>query len=164
MNADGYRSGKFRMSRWQCYFYMLIHHALWLAWTLLIVISGMAVVGFLCSPWIGIVALGVDALIVVMSMSFVIIAYGFTSITGANMADHALRSEGNVLRIEFEDGKEIEVQKSDIRPYHIYPGGVIVPVEGKKSGWIWIPPRAFETDEEFQNFLKRLYINESNTE
>lgn len=152
------------MNRWQCYLYMLIHQASWVAWVTLIVMAGLVAAGFIHSLWAALAAVAVDIFIAVMTMSFVIIAFGFNSITGVNMGSHSLSTNNDGLVIKFDDGKEIEVKKSDILPYHIYPGGVIVPVKGAKAGWVWVPPGAFDTDGEFRNFLKSLYANESNTE
>lgn len=141
---------------------MLIEQAPWLGWALLGVTVVLAVVGFIFSPWMGIAALGVDAFLVVMAMSFVIMAYGFNSVTGVNMPLHTLSLENNKIRVEFEDGKTVDIAKENARPYKIYPGGVLVPVEGQKKGWLWIPPKAFLTPEEFMVFVKEIY--ESHTE
>ena len=143
---------------------MLMHQAPWLGWALLLVTVGLAVAGFLFSPWLGVAAIGVDAFLVVMAMSFVIFAYGFNSVTGVNMTQHSLRATTAGLLVEFEEGDPLTIRKEEIAPYHIYPGGVIVPVGGNRAGWIWVPPRAFESDEDFKDFLKSIYRNESNTE
>lgn len=152
------------MPRWRCYLMMMMHDASWLGWVLLVVVIALTTAGFLFSPWIGAAAIGFDAFIVVMAMSFVIMTYGFNSITGVNMSPHAFYMRNGTLIIEFEEGREMEIPRQDIRPYHIYPGGVLVPVEGKRPGWLWIPPKAFENDNEFQIFLKRVYRDENNTE
>ena len=159
------KSEEFRLSRWKCYWLMLMHQAAWLGWTLLVVVLGLVAVGFIYSPWMGIAAIGIDAFIVVMALSFVIIAYGFGTITGLNMTNHTLQVESRDIEIGFAEGEPIRIPCSDARPYSIYPGGVLVPVEGKRSGWLWVPPSAFATPEEFQIFLKKIYIsaNESNT-
>ena len=154
----------YRLARWRCYLLMLMHEAGWLGWTLLLTLAALITAGFIWSPWTGVAAIGVGAFIAVMVMSFMIMVYGFNSITGVNMSMHSLKSEKNRVIIGFENGKELEVVKEDIRPYHIYPGGVIAPVEGKRRGWLWIPPKAFETDEEFKHFLKSIYGNESDSE
>ena len=164
VNQSVTKSDQFRISRWRCYLLMLIHDAAWLGWSLLVVVAALIILGFVFSPWIGLAAIGVSAFLVVMALSFVIMAYGFNSITGVNMAKHSLRSEPGSIVIEFEDGHRMEVAKSDIRPYNIYPGGVTAPVDGARPGWLWIPPKAFENDEEFKDFLKSIYRDESNTE
>lgn len=151
----------FRMMRWQCYLYMMIHQATWLFWLLFMIITGGAVAGFFFSVWAGIVALCIGAFLSVMAFSFVMIAYGFNSVTGLNMTSHRLYSSGEKLVVEFDDGKDIEMPKDDLRPYLIYPGGIIVPLKGGRTGWVWVPPKAFDTDEGFKEFLKSLYENNS---
>lgn len=136
---------------------MLVEQAPWLGWTLVVVTVALAVAGFIYSPWIGFAALALNAFLVVTALSFVIMACGFNSITGVNMATHCLSTDSGVVRAEFEDGKTVEVDKKNIKPYKIYPGGVLVPVDGARPGWLWIPPGAFETPEDFQEFLKSLY-------
>ena len=143
---------------------MLVHDAAWLGWSLLVVGLGLVVAGFIFSPWLGIAALGVAAFMAVMAMSFVIMAYGFNSITGINMSTHSLALCRGGVAVEFEDGKVVSLNASDVRPYHIYPGGVLMPVAGSRPGWLWVPPKAFESDEDFKEFLKCVYRNESNTE
>lgn len=156
------RSGVFSLGRWRCYMMMLVEQARWLLWTLLIVSLALIVAGFVLSPWAGIAAVAIDAFLVVMAVSFVIMAYGFNSITGVNMPPHALQLEGDSIKVEFEDGKSVEVSRKDIRPYKIYPGGALVPVDGARAGWLWVPPAAFDTPEGFTGFMKKIY--ESHTE
>ena len=151
------RSGLFRIGRARCYLLMLVEQAPWLAWTLLAVCLGLAATGFILSPWIGIAAIGFCAFLTVTALSFVIMAYGFHSVTGLNMAMHSLENTPGRLMVEFEDGKQVGIEKSDLRPYKIYPGGVLVPVAGARSGWIWIMPKAFETPEDFAGFMREIY-------
>lgn len=144
---------------------LMFEQAPWIGWTLLVLVVGLVVAGFVFSFWMGIAALGLDAFLVVMAMSFVVMAYGFNSITGANLSSHTLSVEGDRLRLEFDDGKSRELPRSEAQPYRIYPGGVVVPLGGKNGGWLWIPPSAFDTPGEFHTFLKAIYKqHESNTE
>lgn len=149
---------------------MLLHHTSWLAWTLLLLVAALIAGGFVISPWVGIAAIGFAAFIVVMVMSFVIFAYGFNSITGLNMTPHSLGIEDGRMMVELADGKTIGMELSGIKPYKIYPGGVMIPFDGPRSGWLWVPPSAFPNDEDFRNFLKSSYKNkdliqyEGNTE
>lgn len=136
---------------------MTIEQAPWLGLAVAIVAIGCMVWGFVCSPWYGIAALGFAAFLVVMAMSFIIIAYGFYSITGVNMARHSLVLSEKNLVVEFEDGAPVEIPLEDIRPYKIYPGGVLMPVAGKRPGWLWIPPHAFGENGMFQDFLHAVY-------
>lgn len=153
------RSKAFRMKRWHCYLVMMIYQARWLMWSLLILVLALISVGFIYSPWVGIAATGVAAFISAMAFSFVIMAYGFQSVTGVNMTEHSLIIRDDKLNVEFEEGDEVSIDKSSIFPYLIYPGGVIVPVEKNGKGWIWLPPKAFVSDEEFKLFLKDLYAS-----
>lgn len=145
------------MKRWHCYWLMLIEQASVVAWLMGIIVAGITVWGFILSPWIGIVAVGFALFIIVMGMSFVIFAYGFNSITGVNMTPHILEKRGNKIICNFADETQVEINCMDIRPYKIYPGGVLVPVVGEKAGWLWIPPKAFESDQVFRSFLQDLY-------
>lgn len=156
------KSGTMRMSRWHCYLLMLLHQASWLAWTLVITLIVLVTFGFLHSVATGIASIGLGIFIVVMAMNFVIFAYGFNSITGINITEHALRLEGPVIAADIVDEKSVEIKREHLRPYHIYPGGVLVPVEGNRKGWLWIKASAFDTPEEFQKFMKKIY--ESNSE
>lgn len=157
-------SNMFRMARFKCYFLMLVHQAPWAGWVMLAIVAGLTVTGFILSPWLGIAALGFDAFIIVMVMSFVIFAYGFSSITGVNMMSHCLKVSDGSLSIEFEEGNQVTVPLADIEPYLIYPGGVIIPVKGPREGWLWLPPKAFDEPSDFQNFLKCLYEGNSKQE
>ena len=145
------------MKRWHCYTLMLLHQATWLCWVVLAVTIALAVVGFIFSPWIGIAALGFDIFIVMMALSFSIMVYGFNSITGVNTLNHSFHLDKGKIRVEFEDGEPVEIDRKEARPYHIYPGGVLIPVAGVKAGWLWLPPKAFESDNDFQTFLKEIY-------
>ena len=157
-------SEMFQLNRWRCYMLMLIHQAAWLGWLMVLLIVGLTVTGFLLSPWIGIASLGFDIFIVVMVMSFVIMIFGFNSITGINMSMHSLSVGEKYITVTFEDETTIEIDRHDVRPYKIYPAGIIVPVAGKRPGWLWIPPKAFPDDAAFQKFLSAIYNYESNTE
>lgn len=166
MNGEK-RSGEFRLPRWKCYCLMLVEQASWVAWTLLLVIVALIAVGFILSPWLGVAAIGYSVFITIMAMSFVIMAYGLNSVTGANMPLHTLTAGNDGIRFEYEDGKTVDIPREDIRPYRIYPGGVLLPVGGKKAGFIWLTPKAFETGGDFAEFLKKIYTDtkyESNTE
>lgn len=152
------RSEPFTLGRWRCYTMMVMEQAQWLVWTLAILMLGLAVAGFIFSPWAGIAALGVDAFLLVMALSFVIMAFGFNSVTVLNIPRHTVTIDVECLVIEIEDGATEKIPKEDIRPYKIYPGGVIVPVEGLRSGWLWLPPAAFASPDDYQVFLKQMYI------
>lgn len=156
------RSAQFRMSRSRCYLTMMAFQAPWVGWSLLVLVVVLVAGGFILSPWLGLAAIGVSAFMCVMGLSFVIMSYGFYSVTGCNMSLHSLSLHDKKLIVELEDGKKIEISLKELDHYSIYPGGVVVPVGGARAGWIWIPPRAFETPEEFKQFVKTLY--ESNTE
>lgn len=162
----------FRMRRWHCYFLMLLSQAPAVGWIMLALVAGLTTAGFLFSPWIGIAAFGFDIFIVMMGMSFVIMVYGFNSVTGLNMASHSLHIEGESVIVSFEadenrepvegkpsqpPAKTIEIKKKDLLPYHIYSGGVLIPVEGPRRGFLWLPTRAFPSDTAFSEFLKALY-------
>lgn len=147
----------FRLGRAKCYLLMLMEQAPAVGWVLLVLIAGLTTAGFLISPWVGVAALGLDAFIAVMGLNFVIMAFGFNSITGVNMAMHTLSLRGGKVEVEFEDGKTVEIDTADLRPYKIYPGGVLVPVGGARAGWLWVPPKAFPTDGEFRSFISGLY-------
>ena len=150
----------FRLGRWKCYMLMLVEQAPWLSRILAVVAVGLAVAGFIISPWVGIAALGIDVFLIVMAMSFVIMAYGICSVTGVNMAMHTLEIGEGEIRAVFEDGKTIGISLEEVRPYKIYPGGILIPVDGKKAGWIWVPAKAFDTAEEFQSFIRDIYRQE----
>lgn len=151
----------FKMGRWHCYFFMLIHQALSVGIIYLLVAAALATAGFIHSVWAGIAALSVDGFLAVMVMSFVIMAYGFNSVTGINITPHSFELDGHRLVVRYEDGKTTEINISDIKPYTIYPGGVIVPVENDRKGWLWITPGAFENPDEMLPFLKALYPADS---
>ena len=151
------RSANFRMSRARCYILMLLHQAPIATLLLCLLMASLTVAGFLFSPYIGVATIGVDAFLIVMLLTFVIAVYGFHSVTGCNMADHSLEQTDENVKVIFEDGKEIEISKKEILPYKIYPGGVLVPVKGERAGWLWVPPKAFDTPDEFSLFLKSLY-------
>lgn len=136
---------------------MLMHQAAPLAWGMLALVVAVVTAGFIVSPWVGIAAIGLSAFICVMLLSFVIMTFGFYSVTGANISLHTLALSEHGLTVEFEDGKTLHIARSDISPYHIYPGGVVVPVNGARAGWLWLPPRAFPSPEAFQSFLSGLY-------
>ena len=152
------------MGRWHCYFLMLVHQALWVGIVVAALVVAVTVAGFVVSPWAGIASIGFDAFIVVMGVSFVISVYGFSSITGCNMPSHTIRILPDRVDIEFEDEKVISIEKKDIRPYKIYPGGVLVPFTGAHAGWIWVPSRIFETGADFTGFLKNLYRKDTENE
>ena len=151
------KSGTIRMGKWHCYRLMLFHHAPALAWIVAVVVVALTVAGFFFSPWVGFATLGFDFFIIVSALSFVIFAYGFNSVTGVNMPPHTLELEGDNIVAEFEDEKRVEVSRKDILPYIVFSRGVLVPVKGAKSGWLWIPPKAFDDDEAFRAFLKEMY-------
>lgn len=159
----GESAALYRMGRWHCYTLMLLHQAPAVGWIMAAAIVALTVAGFILSPWIGVAAIGFDFFILVMGLSFVIMVYGFHSVTGVNMIPHRFAQDGKNLILEFEEGDPEVIPKASLRPYRIYPGGVLVPVEGERRGWIWIPPKAFEDDGRFQGFIKQLY-DESNTE
>lgn len=154
-------SGFFSMGRWKCYMTMLMHQAPILFWLLAVSLLGLIATGFIFSPWLGIAALGLSLFIAVMVVSTVIMVYGFNSITGVNMSRHSLTATDADIRIDFEEGDPLSVSKQDVGPYRIYPGGIVVPVEGLRKGWLWVPPKAFENDEDFKQFIMRIY--EGNT-
>ena len=147
------------MRRWHCYLLMLMHDASWLGWSLLAVILILVAGGFIISPWIGIAAIGFALFIAMMAMSFVIMAYGFNSFTGVNMMTHTLAVDGSNITIGFEEGDAIEIDCRSARPYHIFPGGVLLPVSGAREGWLWIPTKAFENDNDMKEFLKTVYLH-----
>ena len=164
----------FRMRRWHCYFLMLLSQAPAVGWIMLALVAGITTAGFLFSPWMGVAAIGFDVFIVMMGMSFVIMVYGFNSVTGLNMVSHSLRIVGESVIVSFEaeenpgevdmtpsqsqhPAKNIEISKKDLLPYHIYSGGVLIPVEGPRRGFLWLPTRAFPTDAAFSAFLSALY-------
>lgn len=151
----------FRLGRTRCYLLMLLEQARWLAWLLLGIVAVLTTAGFTYSPAVGIATLGFDAFLITMALSFVILACGFNSITGVNMSHHSLSVDGGVVTVRFEDGKEIRIAGELIRPYKIYPGGVVVPVSGDRPGWLWVPTGAFERPEDMRLFLKSLYVKES---
>lgn len=151
------RSGDFRMSKFQCYLYMVIEQAQWLGWTVLVLSLALIVGGFMFSVWHGVASIAFAAFLSVMALGFVIIAYGFYSVTGANMTLHSLEIEDRSVSVVSDGEKILELPLSDIRPYRVYPGGAIVPVKGSRSGWLWVPASAFETAEDLSSFLKRLY-------
>ena len=156
------RSEEFRLGRWHCYWLMLIHQAPYWGLAVGLLALAMIVAGFILSPWIGLAAIGFSAFLVVMVVTFVIAVYGFHSITGCNMTPHRLFLTDSRIGVEFDDeGRDLTVSRSEARPYRIFPGGVLVPIEGERAGWLWIPPRAFENDEDFKTFLKKIY--EGNT-
>ena len=150
-------TSQFRMGRWHCYMLMMLHHLPAVTLLLLVALAGAATVGFILSPWHGIAILGIDMFLLVMFASFVIMAYGLGSITGCNTQPHSLHIIPGGLRVEFEEGEEAEISGADILPYKIYPGGVLVPVKGVKAGWVWLPPKAFDTPSDMQVFLKEIY-------
>ena len=149
------------MGRWQCYLLMAMEQAPALLWGAVGVAVAMATVGFVFSPVLGVAALAVGLFLLVMVLSFVMIAYGFNSITGVNVSGHTLAIADGGVEAEMEDGRKVSIRRDSIRPYKIYPGGVLVPVkgniDGKGEGWLWVPPKAFDTAAEFQGFLKAMY-------
>ena len=158
MKGENLKSEMFRLSRMKCYFLMMMEHAPYTTLFLLIVLIGLTTAGFIVSPWYGVAALGFDAFLLVMAMSFVIFVYGFNSVTGANMAIHSLSLDEGGIMVEFEDCKCIKIPREDIGKYKIYPGGALLIVHGTRKGWIWIPPKAFEGCEiSFETFLKGIY-------
>ena len=161
MNSETCKSGVFSMGRWHCYALMLIHQSRWVAIALAVVVAGLIAAGFIVSPWMGIAAVSFAAFISVMVLSFIILVYGFNSVTGVNMGRHSLSLQGERIRVEFEEGDPVYINCSDILPYSIYPGGVVIPVTGVKAGWLWVPPAAFSSPEDFQQFLKSIYHPET---
>lgn len=153
------------MSRARCYLLMLMEQAPMVGWSVLGIVILLIVIGFLVSPWIGIAAVGLSAFIVVTAISFVMLLYGFNTLIGLNMSSHFLGIDGDNLVVTVEDEIPLEIQLSRLNPYKIYPGGVLVPVtegdpkinKNSQGGWIWIPTKAFNTDDDFKSFLKRLY-------
>ena len=145
------------MNRWHCYLMMLVHDGGWLRWALPAVIVCLIGAGFIHSVWAGIVAVCFSLLLGVMVMSFVIMVYGFNSVTGLNMTPHSLVAGEGTVRADFEEGRPVEVSLADVRPYTVYPGGALVPVAGPRKGWLWVPPDAFDSTEEMQRFLQALY-------
>lgn len=150
-------SESFRVRRFTCYTLMLLHQATGLAWIFGIVAVALAATGFIISPWIGLVALGLDAFLAVMVYTFVITAYGFNSLTGCNMPLHRLVVDGEYLAVEFEEGSPLAIPRKEVRPYKIYPGGALLPIGGSRPGWVWLPPKAFGNPDDFKNFIKQLY-------
>lgn len=161
MNSDTCKSNVFSMGRWHCYALMLIHQSRWVAIVLTVLIVALIVAGFIVSPWMGIAAISFAAFIAVMVLNFIILVYGFNSVTGVNMGRHSLSLHGDRIMVEFEEGVPMYINCSDILPYSIYPGGVLIPVTGIKAGWLWVPPAAFSTSEDFQKFLKTIYHPET---
>ena len=163
----------FKMGRFRCYWLMLLHQAPAVGWIMLAAIAALTTAGFIVSPWAGLATIGFDIFIVVMGMSFVIMAYGFHSITGVNLSEHTLAIEGDKIKVEFNEtsaetgedserdtapaSRPVEILLKDLRPYSVYPGGVLIPVEGPRKGFLWLPLRAFASDTDFQTFLKSLY-------
>lgn len=160
------KSGTFRMSRTRCYLLMMLHQAQWLFWLLCIVTVGLVTLGFIYSPWHGVAAIGFSSFIIMMGLSFLIFAFGFNSITGMNLAEHSIETSPAHVRVLFEDGKTVEIDRERILRYKIYPGGVLIPVTGPQEGWLWIPVKAFENPADLNPFLKEVYRkeHESNTE
>lgn len=154
-------SGFFKMNRWHCYWLMLIFQAPVVAWITAALVAVFTIVGFIVSPWVGVATLGFDVFFFVMALTFVIAVYGFHSITGCNTAMHSLKAVGEKVVVTFEDEKTIEIEKSNLCRYHVFPGGVLIPVDGARQGWLWLTPKAFESDIDMQIFLKEIY--EGNT-
>lgn len=150
-------SATFSMGRFHCYSLMVMEQAPWAAWSLLVAVVLLVAGGFLISPWAGVAAFGVAAFLAVMVMSFVIMAYGVYSITGVNMAPHSLAVDGHRILVRFDEGDDVEVMCEHAAPYKIYPGGVLVPVEGARAGWLWVPSRAFDHPDALRDFLKLIY-------
>lgn len=165
MENSRLESGVFRLKRWKCYLLMLLHDARWVAWTYVAIASVLAIWGFIFSPWIGVAALGLDAFLLAMAMNLVIIAYGFHTLTGVNLSPHSIHIEGNEVEVVPEDGESLFLSRSDFMPYHIYPGGVLLPFGGDRRGWLWLPASAFASGPEMQDFIKAIYQNnnESNS-
>lgn len=153
-------SGMFRIGRWKCYLLMLAHQAAPLMWILISLCVALSVAGFIISPWIGLASLGFDAFILMSGISFVVFAYGFNSVTGLNMTPHSLEAEEDGLLVRFEEGEPVKIARDELRPYTVYPGGVVMPVGGSKAGWVWVPPKAFESDSDFKTFLSKIYSSE----
>ena len=151
------KSAVFRLGRGRCCLLLMMEQAPAVGWILLAVCIALLVAGFLFSPWAGVAALGVVAFLTVSVFNLVMMACGLNSVTGLNMAPHSLGVEDETVVAEFEDGGRVEVDLADLRPYRIYPGGVVVPVEGSRKGWLWVPPAAFGSPEDFQAFMAGLY-------
>ncbi|MCH5217460.1 MAG: hypothetical protein J1F07_02725 [Muribaculaceae bacterium] len=145
------------MRRWHCYLLMLMHQAPAAGWVVGLLCVALVVAGFIVSPWLGVAALGVSAFIAVMAMSFVVMAYGFYTLTWVNMKPHTFSLSGDSLRIVFDDGREVGVALNQLRPYTIYPGGVLVPVAVEGGGWLWFPGGSQPDGMPLPEFLKRLY-------
>lgn len=148
---------EFRLGRMKCYLLMLAYQAPTVGWVLGAVVVATLVAGFLVSPWVGLVTVGVDAFLCVMVMSLIIMAYGLGSVTGCNMSLHTLSVTAQTLSVNFEEGSPLVFEKKRLGRYTIYPGGIVVPIDGKKGGWIWVASRAFEQGADMAEFIKRLY-------
>lgn len=149
------------MSRRRCYGVMMVHHAMWVAVVMALVSAALIGSGFLFSAGAGIAAIGFSVFLWVMALSFVIFAYGFNSVTVLNMPLHSLGLRGDEIIITFESGEEQTVETASVRPYRIYPGGVVIPVEGAKAGFLWVPSGAFDNPDDMVKFLKLIYESNS---
>lgn len=148
---------EFKMSRGRYFSTMLLHDIPWWVVGYFIFIIAMGITGAVMAWWYAVILVMLALVIVPFLIWIPYFHYGFKKLTVTNVTPHTLTVNGNDLQITFpETDRTYTIPRSEFKVYKIMPGGILIPSNDKKNGWLWLESSAFDSPEEFQDFLKAL--------
>lgn len=151
-------TNEFRMKTSRYWTTMLLHDATgWLA-VFLILLVALTVAGAFIHWSYALYFFAFSLFLFPFIMIVPYMKYSFMRLTPVNVTPHVLTLRKDTIEVTFpESERRHTVSLENLKGYKIMPGGVLIPSGGEGDGWLWLQQSAFETPEEFQQFLTKLY-------